>query len=153
MPIVRIRDPDACYKAAPVLFWTIIVTSCRRYAKREGIFQFLVSSLSSEVWSAVASPPVPPPVITALVILSTWSLPNIRFMSDPTYIYSGIAMNSCLYLGLHTGKGIHPEFSGPTYEAKATDEEATYLWAATNIISQRSVTGGYLIYSLSALIL
>ena len=140
MPIVRIRDPDACYKAAPVLFWAILVTSCRRYARRESTLQLLVNAIPSEIWSAVSATPVRPPVITALLILSTWSLPTIRFMNDPTYIYAGIALNSCLYLSLHTGKGCNLEFSVPTYEVKATDEEAIYLWAASNIISQRSAT-------------
>jgi transcriptional regulatory protein LEU3 len=142
MPIVRIRDPDACYKAAPVLFWAVMVTACRRYAKRESTFQFLVNAISSEVSSATASAPIRPPVITALLILSTWSLPTIRFMNDPTYVYTGIALNSSLFLGLHTGKGNYLEL-GSRYDTGTTDEEATYIWAASNIVSQRSVTGYY----------
>lgn len=148
MPIVRIRNPDACYKAAPVLFWAIIVTACRRYAKRESTFQFLVNAISSEVWSAVAAVPVPPPVISALLILSTWSLPTIRFMADPTYMYTGIALNSCLYLGLHTGKGNYLEFGARYENVKTTDEEATYTWVASNILSQRSVTGYALAFAI-----
>jgi transcriptional regulatory protein LEU3 len=139
MPIVRKQDPDACYISAPVLFWAIIVTACRRYAKHESTFKFLVDSISSEILGAVASVPVRPPVINALLILITWSLPTIRFMKDPTYLYTGIALNSCLFLGLHTGKGSYLEFDSPKYQIGTTDEEATYTWAACNIISQRSV--------------
>lgn len=138
MPIVRVRDPDACYNAAPVLFWAVMITACRRYAKRESTFQFLVNTISPEISSAIASAPVRPAVITALLILSTWSLPSIRFMNDPTYVYTGVALNSSLYLGLHTGKGDYLEL-GTRYDTSATDEEATYIWAASNIVSQRSV--------------
>ncbi|KAB5570284.1 hypothetical protein GE09DRAFT_1283423 [Coniochaeta sp. 2T2.1] len=138
MPIVRVRDPDACYQAAPVLFWAIIVTACRRYARRESTFQFLVNSITSEIGTAMTAAPIRPPVITALLILSTWSLPTIRFMADPTYMYTGVALNSCSYLGLHTGKGCLSELCGPRYNVRATDEEALYLWAAANIISLRT---------------
>jgi hypothetical protein len=140
MPIVRQRDPDACYASAPILFWAVIVTACRRYAKHESTFKFLVDSISSEIWSAVALVPVRPPVINALLVLATWSLPTIRFTSDPAYLYVGIALSSCLYLGVHTGKGSTIEFGVPRYQVATTDEEATYTWAASNIISQRSVT-------------
>lgn len=138
MPIVRVRDPDACYNAAPVLFWAIMVTTCRRYAKRESTFRFLVNAIPSEISSAIASTPIPPSVISALLIVSTWSLPSIRFMNDPTYVYMAIALNSSLYLGLHTGKGDYLEL-GTRYDTSTTDEEATYIWAASNIVSQRSV--------------
>lgn len=141
MPIVRKQDPDACYRSAPVLFWAIIVTACRRYAKQESTFKFLIESISSEVWGAVASVPVRPPVVNSLIILATWSLPNIRFMTDPTCVYAGIALNSALYLGLHTGKGSYLDFRTPLYQVGTTDEEATYTWAACNIISQRCVNG------------
>ncbi|KAK1765730.1 hypothetical protein QBC33DRAFT_495072 [Phialemonium atrogriseum] len=137
LPVVRTRDPNACYKSGPLLFWAIIVTACRRYARDEGIFQFLVDSISSEVWAAAAQPPLRPPTISALLLLVTWPLPTIRFISDPSNIYAGIALNSCLTIGLQTGKGCRPEFCGPLYRLETTDEEATYTWAACNILCQR----------------
>jgi hypothetical protein len=63
----------------------------------------------------------------------------MRFMTDPTYVYTGTALNACLYLGLHTGKGSFLEFGTPKYRLGSTDEEAIYTWSACNIVSQRLV--------------
>ena len=142
-PVVRSRDPDSCYKTGPILFWAIIATACRRYAKKEGIFQFLVDMLPSEIWAAAAQPPLRQPTINAILLLVAWPQPSIRFMSDPSYIFLGIALNSCLSLGLHTGKGCHPEFTAQAYQLNTTDEEATYTWAACNLLSQRLVECPY----------
>jgi hypothetical protein len=60
----------------------------------------------------------------------------MRFMNDPGYVYTGIALNSALYLGFHTGKGDCLEL-GTKYDTGTTDEEARYIWAASNIVSQR----------------
>lgn len=60
-------------------------------------------------------------------------------MTDPTYIFTGAALNSCLYLGLHTGRGSFGEFGTPKYRLESTDEEAIYTWSACNIVSQRLV--------------
>src|SRR4051794_24758210 len=45
LPVVRARDPDACYKRGPVLFWAVIMTACRRFARDDTAFQFLIDSL------------------------------------------------------------------------------------------------------------
>ncbi|KAL1882776.1 hypothetical protein VTK73DRAFT_901 [Phialemonium thermophilum] len=137
LPIVRTRNPDECYKSAPVLFWAILTVTCRRYGKGDGVFQFLVEKIPSEIWAAVAQPPLRPPTINAILLIATWPLPTIRFMSDPSHIFASIALNSCYTIGLHTGRGAHPEFNAPLYNIQTTDEEATYTWAASNIIYQR----------------
>lgn len=139
LPIVRSRDPDLCYRCAPLLFWAIIVTACRRYPRDHTTFKFLIESIPAEIWSALGSVPIRPAVINALLILSTWPLPDMRFMTDPTYVYTGTALNACLYLGLHTGKGSFLEFGTPKYRLGSTDEEAIYTWSACNIVSQRLV--------------
>ncbi|KAK3942990.1 hypothetical protein QBC46DRAFT_53612 [Diplogelasinospora grovesii] len=137
LPIVRTRDPDTCYKRGPVLFWAVILTACRRYARDDSVFQFLVDSLLPEIWNAVSQPPLRLPVINALLLLATWPNPTIRFLSDPSLIFAGIAMNSAFLTGLHTGRGSHSEFKGPSYRQDTTDEEATFTWAGCAIISHR----------------
>jgi len=137
LPVVRTRDPNDCYKSGPILFWAVIVTACRRYAKDETVFQFLVETISADVWAGAAQPPLRLTTINALLLLIAWPLPTIRLMTDPSYIFVGIAVNSCLSIGLQTGKGRHPEFTVPWYQLQTTDEEATYTWAACNLVSQR----------------
>ncbi|KAK0711248.1 hypothetical protein B0H67DRAFT_584748 [Lasiosphaeris hirsuta] len=138
LPIVRSRDPDACYKRGHVLFWTIILTSCRRFARDDTVFQFLIDSLLPEIWSSVSQSPLRLPIINSLLILATWPFATIRFLSDPSMIFAGIAMNSSFLTGLHTGFGAHSEFRGPQYGVcDETDEEATFTWAGCAIISHR----------------
>ncbi|CAK7236744.1 hypothetical protein SEUCBS140593_009723 [Sporothrix eucalyptigena] len=142
-PIIRSRDPDKCYESAPILFWTIIVIAARRFAKDDTVLPFLTESLTAEVWGTMGNPPLPLGVINALLLLCAWPFTTIRFMRDPSMIFSSIAMSSCFMIGLHTGRGEHPELANPNFQIRNTDEEATFTWAGFNIISQRvsSYTG------------
>ncbi|WYZ40065.1 hypothetical protein EsH8_IV_000406 [Colletotrichum jinshuiense] len=137
-PIVRSQDPDKLYKLSPILFWTIIAVSSRRYTKDAGLFPFLVENLPKEVWSAVSNPPISMSTVNALLVLCTWPLPTLRFLNDPSASYVAIAQNAALLLGLHTGRGTHPEFCiGPNRQTDITDEEACFTWMGYNIQAQR----------------
>lgn len=141
LPIVRIREPDAIYNSGPVLFWVIMVTACRKGSPHDGmIFDFLVDSVKSEVWEAVSDPPMSLATINALLILSAWPLPTIRFMKDPSPIYASMLMNSCYLLGIHTGRGDFPASTYPAYRLSVSNEEAVYTWVGYNIVSQRIST-------------
>ncbi|KAK4196627.1 hypothetical protein QBC40DRAFT_286955 [Triangularia verruculosa] len=137
LPIVRVKDPNACYERGQVLFWAIIMTACRRFARDATAFQFLIDSLLPLIWSAISQPPLDLSVINAVLLLATWPFPTIRFLSDPSMIFAGIAMNSSFLMGLHTGRGSHSEFKHATEENDTTDEEATFTWAGCAIISHR----------------
>ncbi|KAK1980855.1 hypothetical protein LZ30DRAFT_721935 [Colletotrichum cereale] len=137
-PIVRSQDPDRLYKQSPILFWTLIAVSSRRYTRDAGLFPFLVENLPREVWAAVATPPISISTVNALLVLCTWPLPTIRFLSDPSSSYVAIAQNAALLLGMHTGRGTHPEFCiGPNRQTDITDEEACFTWMGYNIQAQR----------------
>lgn len=136
-PIVRIRDPDKVYETSPILFWTIIVISARRFAKDDTVLPFLTDALTTEVWGYMGTPPLHLGVINALLLLCVWPFTTIRFLRDPSAIFSSIAMSSCFLIGLHTGRGEHPELANANFQIRNTDEEAVYSWAGVNIISQR----------------
>lgn len=136
-PVVLQRDPDICYERGHVLFWAIIMTACRRFAKDDLVYQFLMDSLLPEIWNAISRPPLKLPIINALLLVATWPNPDIRFLTDPSMIFTGIAMNSALLTGLHTGRGAHTEFTGLLDKVDTTDEEAIYTWAGCAIISHR----------------
>ncbi|KAK6208047.1 binuclear zinc transcription factor [Colletotrichum tabaci] len=136
-PIVRFQDPDRMYRQSPVLFWTIIAVSSRRYTRDAGLFPFLVENLPREVWAAVSAPPISMSTINALLVLCAWPLPTIRFLNDPSSSYVAIAQNAALGLGLHTGRN-HPEFCiGMHRQTDITDEEACFAWMGYNIQAQR----------------
>jgi transcriptional regulatory protein LEU3 len=126
------------YKLGPLLFWTIITVSCRRYAKDDNVFNFLVENLPKELWSVISVIPYNLATVNALLINCAWPLPTIRFLNDPSQTYIGICTNACLVMGLHTGRGGHKEFAiGPWRQFDVSDEEARYTWAGYNILVQR----------------
>lgn len=140
MPIVRHRDPNKLYESGGVLFWTIIMISCRRYARSPNALQFLMDAVRQELFSAISKLPLSIHLINALILVGTWVFPDVRFINDPTSIFSGVIMNAALLLGIHSGKGSHPEYSIGMFQNNFSDEEAQFTWAGYCITSQRSVT-------------
>ncbi|KAM0284411.1 hypothetical protein ACHAQH_001987 [Verticillium albo-atrum] len=136
-PIVRIQEPDRVYDSSPILFWTIITIACRVYARDSELFPFLTQNLPREVWGVAMAPPLDLPTINALLVLSAWPFPTPNNSSDPSSSYVAIAMNACLMLGLHTGRGAHREFSNVYLPRTSSDEEACYTWTGYNILAQR----------------
>ncbi|KAH8673962.1 hypothetical protein BX600DRAFT_221555 [Xylariales sp. PMI_506] len=140
MPIVRQRDPNKCYESGSLLFWTIIMIACRRYARDPSVPPFLLESIRPQLMTAMTTIPITIHTINALILVSAWPLPDVRFLNDPTPIITGSLINICMLLGIHTGKGAHPEFSLGVFQNSFTDEEAACTWAGCNIISQRMGT-------------
>ncbi|KAI1213053.1 uncharacterized protein F4807DRAFT_412741 [Annulohypoxylon truncatum] len=137
MPIVRLRDPNKCYESGPFLFWTIIYIASRRYAKSPTLFPFLLDSVRKDAFSTLSSWPLTLPSINALILLCAWIFPDVRFVNDPCALFTGAIMNAILQLGIHCGKGNHPEYSHGVFQNTFTDEEAAFTWAGYNIIAQR----------------
>lgn len=137
MPIVRHRDPNKCYESGSILFWTIILTACRRYAKNDQVFPFLIDAVRRELFSAISVLPLTLPAVNSLILICTWVFPNVRFVNDPTPLFSSVAMNTSLLLGIHLGKGSIPEFGFGVFRNDFSDEEASYTWSGYNIVSQR----------------
>lgn len=136
--MVRKKDPDECYAACPTLFWAIVYVACRRYRKNEQLFNALVDHLAREIWVVVADPVKGLEAIHAILLMVSWPLPNIRLVSDPSSSLASIALNSCMILGLHLGRGAHKEFCiGARQNVTATEEEGASTWFATCMLAQR----------------
>ncbi|KAI1460658.1 hypothetical protein F4805DRAFT_371272 [Annulohypoxylon moriforme] len=137
MPIVRHRDPNKCYESSSFLFWTIIYIASRRYAKSPTLFPFLLDAVKKDASSTLTSWPLTLPSINAFILLCAWIFPDVRFVNDPSALFTGAIMNAILQLGIHCGKGNHPEYSHGVFQNTFTDEEAAFTWAGYNIVSQR----------------
>ncbi|KAH8203353.1 hypothetical protein TruAng_002448 [Truncatella angustata] len=137
MPIVRYRDPNKIYDQGSVLFWTIIMIACRRYARTPSTLSFLMGAVRRELFSVISMLPLSIHSINALILVGTWVFPDVRFLNDPTSIFSGVIMNAALLLGIHSGKGSNPEYSIGMFQNNFSDEEAHYTWAGYCITSQR----------------
>ncbi|GJN66659.1 hypothetical protein PLICBS_000678 [Purpureocillium lilacinum] len=141
VPILRKKDPDECFEASPTLFWVILYVACRRYPRDRAIFSALIDHVSRDIWQMISVPAMNLESIHALLFLCTWPLPNIRFVTDPSSMFAGIATTSAKLLGCHTGRGSHPHFSvGMRQHFQSNDEEAASTWLACCLLSQRTTS-------------
>lgn len=140
LPILRKKEPDDCYDAQPVLFWAILYVTCRRYAKDTQLFSALVEHMTKNLWPMMSSAVLGLDEIHAILLVCAWPYPTIRFVTDPSSMLVNIAMNACMSLGLHTGRGSHPQFCvGSRHGYTSTDEEASSTWIACCLLAQRFV--------------
>ncbi|KAI8949929.1 hypothetical protein F4801DRAFT_590705 [Xylaria longipes] len=137
MPVVRHRDPNKCFETCPLLFWTIIYVASRRYAKSTSLVPFLSEEIRGQVFAALGDIPLSLHTINAIILTCSWVFPGVRLLTDPSGVLSNATFNAALLLGIHTGKGGHPEYSHGAFQNNYTDEQATYTWAGLNIVSQR----------------
>ncbi|KAJ2896133.1 uncharacterized protein MKZ38_005857 [Zalerion maritima] len=140
LPSTILQDPNRCYETSEILFWTIVLIACRHDDKDRGRLNFLADTVPPELWSSLSTPPLSLASVNTLILLCAWPLPTIRFMTDPSPVFTGMAMNSCLLLGLHTGRAGHRDFFLMPNTASFTDEEAALTWAGYNIVSQQVST-------------
>ncbi|EMT70248.1 hypothetical protein FOC4_g10008694 [Fusarium odoratissimum] len=116
--------------------------TCRRYAKDEQLVTLLLDSLNRDVWVLLQAITLDLESIQALLIICTWPFPTIRFVTDPSPNFISSALNACMLLGLHTGRGSHPSFLiGGRQHMTCTDYEASITWVFCSILAQRVSTG------------
>ncbi|GAW26524.1 putative C6 transcription factor [Rosellinia necatrix] len=137
MPVVRERDPNKCYEICHLLFWTIIYVASRRYAKSASLVPFLSEEIRRQAFATLGDIPLSLPTINAIILICSWNFPAARFTNDPAVLLSNAVVSAALLLGIHTGRGGHPEYSHGLFQNSYTDEAATYTWAGLNIVSQR----------------
>ncbi|XEV05506.1 hypothetical protein FSHL1_010793 [Fusarium sambucinum] len=142
LPILRKKDPDQCFEASPTLFWTVVFTACRRYAKSGQIVTSLLDTLNRDVWGLLRAVALDIETIHVLLIICSWPFPTIRFVTDPSPTFVSSALNACMLLGLHTGRGSHPSFLiGGRQHMTCTDYEASITWMFCCILAQRASVG------------
>lgn len=101
------------------------------------MLDFLTETIPKELWNVLSVSPLTPPTINAVLLICTWPLPTIRFMVDTSPTYISLVANPCLLLGLHTGRGSHPQFCVGIRRMEISDEVARHTWAGYNIVAQR----------------
>ncbi|CVK94030.1 related to transcription factor [Fusarium proliferatum] len=135
-------DSPGLMLAAARLTASVISTACRRYAKDEQLVTVLLDSLNRDVWGLLQAITLDLESIQTLLIICTWPFPTIRFVTDPSPNFISSALNACMLLGLHTGRGSHPSFLiGGRQHMTCTDYEASITWVFCSILAQRVSTG------------
>jgi len=147
LPLLTTRDPNTCYDASHLLFWAIILISTRRRHQSSAntatpatsIVRLLSEYIKATTDSTITRVPLSLPQIQAILLIAAWALyPGARFINDPALWLMSTATNSCLLLGLHTGRGTHAEFSHVGVAgSRISDHEASVTWVACCILSLR----------------
>ncbi|RFU78134.1 hypothetical protein TARUN_4066, partial [Trichoderma arundinaceum] len=141
LPVLRRKEPDDCYDAQPMLFWAVLYVACRRYAKDNQLFGALVEHISKNLWTMMSSAVLGLDEIHTIFLVCAWPYPTIRFVTDPSSMFATLAMNACMSLGLHTGRGSHPQFCvGSRHGYTSTDEEASSTWIACCFLAQKTAS-------------
>ena len=92
------QAPDAYFKQAPLLFWSIISVAARR-TNIDGLLKDLAAPLSRLLWTTIGGVPSNYHCIKALCLLCTWPLPVSTTSTDPTHILSGALMKAATGIG------------------------------------------------------
>ncbi|KAI5459951.1 hypothetical protein BGZ63DRAFT_389097 [Mariannaea sp. PMI_226] len=138
LPVLRKKTPNECYEASPILFWAVTYVACRRYARNDAIYSSLHELLQRDIWTVLSNPVHDVETIHTLLLLCAWPFSTIRFVADPSSTLILAALNACLLLGMHTGRGSHPRYCiGGRLNMHFTDQEASTTWMFCCILSQR----------------
>ncbi|KAI1296425.1 hypothetical protein F5Y03DRAFT_293303 [Xylaria venustula] len=102
-PILVPIDINTIYHSSPLLFWAIIaiVASRTMVPSADELFNKIEEPFQDMVKTGALQAPLPLQSILALLLLCMWPMPVERQLNDPSWLYSGIATNSALFLGLH----------------------------------------------------
>ena len=94
------------YESSPILFWTIVAITTERpvvpshVVVSESLQEPFVRFFRSEILDA----PLPLQTIQAITYLTMYPFPLRSQTNDPSWLYSGVAVNAAMYMGLHRAK-------------------------------------------------
>ncbi|XYA01839.1 suppressor protein sef1 [Meyerozyma guilliermondii] len=111
LPIMSTSTANTLYHKSQLLFWTVMLTAALSEPEPQMYMSLasLIKQLAIETcWIRT---PRSTHVVQALLILSTWPLPNEKVLDDCSYRFIGLAKNLALQLGLHRGGKFIQEFS------------------------------------------
>jgi hypothetical protein len=94
------------YELSPVLFWTIVAIITERpvLSSHDGITEVLKEPFLRFFRSEILDAPLPLQTIQAITYLTMFPFPLKSQTKDPSWLYSGIAVNAAMYMGLHRSK-------------------------------------------------
>ena len=123
-------DLEAMYKKCPLLFWVICaVTSDVNTALT------LHDGIKAMVADIVNNPPRSIETVQALLIMCMWPFPFGSTLQDPSCIYSGVATQIGLQIGLHRPSLQH-EFSSRRQILEVNERARRATWLSCYIVTQ-----------------
>ncbi|RDW84857.1 hypothetical protein BP6252_02447 [Coleophoma cylindrospora] len=144
---------DSYFSFSPLLAWTVVTIAARRYLQDPLLLARLTGPYKKLLWTTISEMPQRYHTCKALALLCTWPLPIVMDMkfrnkkeklggglglseTDPTFMYSGIMMQTALQTGLH--RPMHAQDFirqiRDISDAEINDRKLT--WAICNIVTQ-----------------
>ncbi|KAF1851011.1 uncharacterized protein K460DRAFT_272345 [Cucurbitaria berberidis CBS 394.84] len=109
-PHIPILNPNisisTLYESSRLLFWTIIAVTTSRgiFPSFQAVSEPLNGPFLRQFQSEILNAPLPLQKIQAIVYLIMFPFPVKTQTSDSSWLYSGIALNAAMYMGLHRAK-------------------------------------------------
>ncbi|KAK6332283.1 suppressor protein sef1 [Orbilia brochopaga] len=124
-------SPEEIYARSPLLFWVIITIASTR--KLRGRLAPMIKAMVGETMyvrrHSIES-------VQALLLLCLWPFPTLSMNEDPSHIYSGIATQIALQLGLHCHSQAHSHLTIFQNQMKPDDEIKMTAWMACFLVNQ-----------------
>jgi hypothetical protein len=123
-------SPESVFAKCPLLFWVIcaIPSSTTTMLELQPGIQAMVSQI-------MVSPPRSVEVVQALLILCMWPFPFYSTLSEPSFLYCGIATQIALQIGLHR-PSMAQEFSSRKEVLEVDDNVRRTTWMACFVVNQ-----------------
>lgn len=131
LPFRICKSIEAIYERCPLLFWVICAVASADTARAQ--FEAPVRSLIADVLDPHKSSTVE--MVQALLILCMWPFPFANQKTDSSFIYSGLATQISLSIGLHR-PAIDAGFDNETTEHHGDEEIRRTTWLACFIVAQ-----------------
>jgi hypothetical protein len=107
LPILEPRiHITAIYETSPLLFWVVIVITTARaiLPSFQELHEPLREPFLRRFQLEILSAPLSLQTIQAIAYLTMFPQPMPAQSNDPSWLYSGVAINAAMYMGLHRAK-------------------------------------------------
>lgn len=131
LPFIMCRSIEAVYEKCPMLFWVICAVASDETVRSQ--LEVPIRRLMSEV----LDPPKGSSVerVQAILILCMWPFPFTNQKFDSSFIYSGIATQIGLSIGLHR-PAVDADFGARTSERDEDEDIRRTTWLACFTVAQ-----------------
>ncbi|KKY19486.1 putative c6 zinc finger domain protein [Phaeomoniella chlamydospora] len=140
----RNMSPPQYFEESPFLFWAIVCTGARKHPKDPSLLERASKILMGLALKSLYSMEDPIPSIKAVLLLLLWPLPMTTTYKDPSFAFSGAAMQLAIQGGLHVA-GHAQDYSQTKHRFSESEQNArSRLWIQCVIAMQRftNLVGG-----------
>lgn len=137
LPLLNLSTPASdLQRSSPFLFKTIIVIVCQRYhpLQRSGRdFRLLAEVYQALLNQSILAMPLSLHSVQAILLICCWPLPTPYQLSEPSWLYCGVAANAASYLNL--GRFTTKPFYQGGQLSQTDMENMSRTWIALFLIS------------------